>query len=163
MKRPITELKPHEVLHAAIWIERRNTAIYENYAQMFRGYDEEIERAFVEMAEEETRHGEALQALYRRKFGDLACSVTDEDVQDVIEAPVLEDGEVFITDSMRLVDALRVALKAEQRAAGFYRQLTSLTSDPDLCAIYSELAGVEVGHEALIEAKLTQYQSAARG
>jgi rubrerythrin len=163
MRRAITELEPYEVLKVAISIERRNTAIYQNYAQMFRGYDAEIERAFVEMAAEETRHEEELAALYRRKFGDLPCSVTDADVYEVVEAPILEDGEVFITDSMRVLDALRVALKAEQRAAFFYRQLTSLASDPDLYAVYSELARVEVGHEALLEAKLAEYESAAQG
>jgi rubrerythrin len=163
MKRSLTELKPHEVLGVAISMETRNAAIYSNYAEMFRGYDPEIEYTFIEMAAEEVRHGGELAVLYIQKFGDLKCAVTDEDVWEVIEAPVLEDGEAFITATMQVIDALRVALTAEQRAAAFYRQLASEVADPQLSAIYTELAGVEVGHEVLIEARLAQYELMAQG
>lgn len=152
----ITELKPHEVLKVAIWIERRNTAIYQNFAEMFQGYDEEIRKALLDMADEETDHGKKLEELYRHVFGNMECALTDKDIKEIVESPQLEDGEVFITDSMKLEDALLVGLKAEQNAKKFYTDLARRTTNAELKTMYETLANVEVEHELLMQKKLDE-------
>jgi len=162
MKGSITDLNPQEVLTVAIFVEKRNCSIYQHYARMFRGSDEEIERTFLEMAEEEQRHEEDLTAVYRKRFGDQPCPLTDEDIREVVESPALENGEAFIWSGIRIEDALRIGLRAEQQAADFYRQLAEMVTDLDLLALFVELAGVEVGHEEVLARRLARLEQKAR-
>lgn len=156
MKRSLTELKPHEVLKVAVWIEERNAQAYENYAQMFEWYEPDLARAFQEMAVQEREHGRKLSEMYQQKYGDLACDLTDQDIIEMVEAPVLEDGETFIFDRTRPRDALEVGLKAERLAKAFYADLAKKAEDPDQRALYQELADVEVEHEAFLLRKIEE-------
>lgn len=158
MKRRLSELKPHEVLRVAICVERRNHAIYVEYAALFEGYDAEAVQIFREMAQEEQAHAEQLERLYQGKFAGLDCPLTDQEIAEAIEAPILEDAEVFVFDSMRPARCFEVAFKAEVGARDFYGQLAELTRDEDLKRLYRELAGFEVDHVQRVERKMRAYQ-----
>jgi erythrin-vacuolar iron transport family protein len=158
MKRSLVDLKPHEVLRVAVWIEERNARAYENYAEMFEWYEPEITQAFLEMAAEEREHGERLQAVYKKRYGDLVCNLTDSDITEIVEAPMLEDGETFIHNTTRRRDVLEVGLKAERFAQAFYSRLAETTEDDEQRALYAELAGVETEHEAFLLKKIAELE-----
>jgi len=167
MKREFASLAPYEALHVGIFIEERNARIYENFAQLFEEFrDEEsgrIAAAFREMAAEERRHGSALQQRYVERFGTRPCSLTDQDVADLVEVPELTDGEMLILGRISPQQALEVALAAERQARRFYLRLTELTPDPPLRALYQEFAEFERDHEEFIEQKLAQRKPAREG
>ncbi len=167
MKRPFSSLTPQEALHVAIFIEERNAHIYENFARMFAEFKDadaqEIAAAFQDMAAEERGHGTVLQERYSERFGNRACTLTDADIDEVIEVPQLDDGEMFIIGRISTRKALEVALHAEQQARRYYVQLSEQTQDQELHTLYTEFAQFERDHEAFLEQKLAQGKFAAEG
>ncbi len=158
MKRKFADLEAHEALHVAIFIEERNARIYERFAQQFAeaGDEEsqEIAATLREMGDEELGHGSRLQELYYQYFKNQPCSLTDADVEDVIEVPELQAAEAFPAGVPDRRWALEVALAAERQAKQFYTELALLTLDAPLRGLYQELARQEQDHEDFLEAKL---------
>ena len=111
MQRAFASLTPQEALHAAIFIEERNAEIYHRFAEMFTEFRDadslEIASVFWDMAVEEKRHSSLLQVKYQERYGNASCSLTEEDLQEMIEVPRLEDGrcirgEAGATNSARV-------------------------------------------------------------
>jgi rubrerythrin len=137
MRRTLASLNPQEALHVAIFIEERNAGIYHRFAGMFTEFRDpdslEIASVFWDMAVEERRHSTALQEKYQERYGNAGCALTEEDPQDMIEVPRLDDGDVFADlataqDSAR-ERAVKVALAAEQSAQNYYSRLAEQTKD----------------------------------
>jgi rubrerythrin len=159
MRRTFASLNPQEALHVAIFIEERNASIYHRFAEMFTEFRDpdslEIASVFWDMAVEEKRHSTVLREKYQERYGNASCALTEEDLQDMIEVPRLDDGDVF-ADSATAQDsgrerALRVALAAEQGAQNYYSRLAERTRDTHLRRLYNELATMEDGHVAYLE------------
>jgi len=163
MKRSFAALDPREALHIAIFIEERNAEIYHRFAEMFVEFGDheaaEIADVFWEMAVEERRHSSLLQATYSEQYGDVPCTLTEEDLVEFIEVPKLE-AELFADDAGNRLHArdraLKVALTAEVGAQLFYLNLVENTQPGPLRRIYLELAQMEDGHVGYLEAKLEQ-------
>jgi rubrerythrin len=162
MTRTFSSLNPQEALHAAILIEDRNAEIYHRFAEMFTEFRDaeslEISSVFWDMAVEEKRHSGILQGKYQERYGNAACALTEEDLQDMIEVPKLEDGDVFGADtaSQQLARerALHVALAAEKNAQDYYSKLAEQTNDEPLRRLYTELAMMEDGHANYLQSLL---------
>jgi len=158
MKRKFADLEAYEALHVAIFIEERNARIYERFAQQFaESSDEEsqaIAATFREMADEELGHGSRLQELYYQYFKNQPCSLTDADIEEVIEVPQLQGAEPFISGAPNRRWALEAALTAERQAKHFYTDLALLTMEAPLRGLYQELARQERDHEEFLERKL---------
>lgn len=137
-----------------IQIEARNAKVYDTFAQLFQGYDDSVTAIFREMADEERQHGTDLEQRYRARFGPVPALA--EEPKEVIEAPELEDAEALIFDSMTLVEALEVGLKAELMAREFYQRETGRISDPGLQKLYRELGEFEEDHVRRLEEKLAE-------
>ena len=159
MRRTFASLSAQEALHVAIFIEERNAGIYHRFAEMFTEFRDpeslEIASVFWDMAVEERRHSSVLQEKFQERYGNASCALTEEDLQDMIEVPRLEDGDVF-ADSVSAQDtarerALKVALTAEQGAQNYYSRLVEQTTDAQLRRLYNELATMEDGHVAYLE------------
>ena len=154
MKRAFTSLNPQEALHVAIFIEERNAEIYHRFAEMFVEFRDaeslEIGSVFWDMAVEEKRHSEVLHERYRERYGNASCSLTEEDLQEWIEVPKLDDGDVFAsaetTQTSARERALQVALAAEKNAHDYYERLVEQTEDGPLRRLYTELSMMEDGH-----------------
>src|SRR6516162_3361311 len=122
MTRSFASLSPQEALHVAIFIEERNAGVYHRFAEMFTEFRDpdsiEIASVFWDMAVEEKRHSGVLQEKYQERYGNAACALTEEDLQDMIEVPRLDDGDVFAEPTTAKTSArqraLNVALAAEQ-------------------------------------------------
>jgi rubrerythrin len=164
MKRAFSSLSVQEALHVAIFIEERNASLYHRFAEMFVEFRDveslEIAGVFWDMAVEENHHSTRLQQLYTERFGTASCAVTEQDIEDMIEVPRLEDGDVFGGDPRNFTSAreraLQVAFAAEQNARKFYAGLAENTPDAKLRRLYQELAEFETDHVQFLERKLTQ-------
>jgi len=172
MKRSFASLNPREALHVAIFIEERNAELYHRFAEMFVEFRDsdssEIAGVFWEMAAEERDHSSRLQAKYTERFGTASCSLTEEDLADLIEAPRLEQVDLFAApDEMNKVSArdraLQVALNAERSAQQYYASLAETTEPGALRQLYRELADMEDGHAAAIEQKMSTYPARDAG
>jgi len=171
MRRTFTSLNPQEALHVAIFIEERNAGIYHRFAEMFTEFRDpdslEVASVFWDMAVEEKRHSSVLQEKYQERYGNASCALTEEDLQDMIEVPRLDDGDVF-ADSATARDsarerAVKVALVAEQGAQNYYVRLAQQTKDSALRRLYNELATMEDGHVAYLENVLSAAASEDKG
>jgi rubrerythrin len=168
--RTFASLNPQEALHVAIFIEERNAGIYHRFADMFTEFRDpdslEIASVFWDMAVEAKRHSSVLQEKYQERYGNASCALTEEDLQDMIEVPRLDDGDVFADsaakDSAR-ERAVKVALAAEQGAQNYYSRLAEQTKDTHLRRLYNELATMEDGHVAYLENVLSASASEDKG
>jgi len=163
MQRSFISLSPQEALQVAISIEDRNAELYHHFAEMFTEFVDqeslEIAAVFWEMAVEERGHASVLRQKYTERYGDSVCSITEQDLVEIVEVPKLESGDVFgpSTDCVPgRVRALTVALQAELRAQQFYGKLVERTPAGPLHDLFHDLAELEDGHVAFIEAKLAQ-------
>jgi rubrerythrin len=172
MKREFASLNAQEALHVAIFIEERNAEIYHQFAEMFAEFRDpeslEIAAAFWDMANEERRHGTQLQKRYFDRFGTRPCAVTEEDIQDFIEVPRLENGEIFSISRLRVGRsprqmALEIAMVAEQNAVRFYTRLSETTEDPELRALYREFVDFEANHSDWLEKKVSEARRTSGG
>jgi rubrerythrin len=163
MQRAFSTLNPQEALHVAIFIEERNAGIYHRFAEMFTEFHDaeslEIASVFWDMAVEEKRHSGILQGKYQERFGNASCAMTEEDLQEMIEVPRLEEADVFgadpTTQNGAREKALQVALAAETGAHEFYTKLVEHTEDGPLRRLYTELSIMEDGHVVYLQRMLT--------
>jgi rubrerythrin len=162
MTRAFTSLNPQEALHVAIFIEERNAGIYQRYAEMFAEFRDpeslEIASVFWDMSVEEKHHSSLLQNRYEEHYGNASCALTEEDLQDMIEVPKLDNSDIFApfdtVESGARERALKVALNAEQSAHDFYQQLVSQTDNETLRRLYIELSTMEDGHVVYLQGML---------
>ena len=159
MTRGFASLNPQEALQMAIFIEERNAGIYQRFAEMFAEFRDteslEIASVFWDMSTEEKRHRAMLQERYAERYGKATCSVTEEDLCEMIEVPNLENGDVFEapgrSDRSARERALQVALTAEKTAQDFYARLVEQTEDDILRRLYTELSIMEDGHVEFLQ------------
>ena len=163
MKRSFTDLAPQEALHVAILIEQRNADIYSRFAEMFTEFGDEesleVGAVFWEMAIEERGHHELLQQKYAVQYGSEECSLSEEDLVELIEVPRLESSDLFAEQSSPATArsrALQVAVDAETAAQRYYAELVKHTPSGPLHDVYQGLAEMEDGHVALLAAKIKE-------
>ena len=153
MKRSFSSLMPQEALHVAVFIEERNAELYHRFAEMFVEFRDleslEIASVFWDMAVEERQHSTMLQERYSERYGNASCALTEEDLQELIEVPRLEDGDVFTAAKDGAIGtarerALQVALMAERSARRYYAGLAEHTPDAELEKLYQRLNPVQL-------------------
>jgi len=171
MSRAFTSLNPQEALHVAIFIEERNAEIYQRFAEMFTEFRDpdslEIASVFWDMSVEEKRHSSQLQTRYQERYGNAGCALREEDLQELIEVPKLESGDLLASADLGKVlareRALKVALDAEKGAQEFYRQLVEQTEDVALRRLYIELSTMEDGHVTYLQSMLATHAFEDKG
>jgi rubrerythrin len=162
MQRAFSTLNAQEALHVAIFIEERNAGVYHRFAEMFAEFRDaeslEIASVFWDMAVEEKRHSGILQGKYQERYGNASCSLTEEDLHEMIEVPRLEDADLFAASPANRNSAreraLQVALVAEISAHDFYTKLVGSTEDGSLRRLYIELSTMEDGHVVYLQRML---------
>jgi rubrerythrin len=161
MKRAFASLDAREALHVAIFIEERNAGLYQRFAEMFAEFRDseslEIAGVFCEMAEEEKGHSNKLQSRYMDEFGNSNCTLTEEDLVELIEVPKLYPDDILAGEGSKRNArdrALQVALEAEQGAQRFYAELVQKTPEGPLNRLYQELVDMEGQHADYLQRKL---------
>lgn len=148
MTRRFADLPPLQALQAAIAIERRNTDLYRNLAQLFHSYDARLGELFASMAEEETAHRLDLEAFLQKNFsGERATGDSDAGIHEPVEAPDLDEPEVFIFDNVGVEQAIEMAERAEARAYRFYLRMAQEARHPGLRELCKHMAEVEATHQ----------------
>ncbi len=147
MTRRFADLTPLEALQAAIAIERRNTELYRVLAETFQSYDGQLGEIFASMAREETQHRLELEAFLQRQFpGQPPTSEDDPAIEEVVEAPDLEEPEAFIFDNVTVAQAIEMAERAETHAFEFYQAMAQQVQDEGLRALCRQMAEVEAAY-----------------
>ena len=162
-KRDFASLTAQEALQVAIFIEQRNSSIYRQFTELFAGFGDpdsrEMAAVFEEMASEEIEHGRLLEEKYFERYGDARCTITDQDIAELVELPNLPDGNIFAiartgASPVPSSHALKVALAAELAARRFYAFLVDVTPDPAMRDLYVELAEFEDDHVETVRRKI---------
>jgi rubrerythrin len=156
--RRFSELAADEVLRLAIGIEDANAEHYEEWADRFRPFNEEVSELLDELVGEEKEHGDALRKLYREQYGEPIRKIDPEEVEERIENPQELEDHFFVINKTMAKDILQAALTTELKARRFYAEVLEWTSDPELLKVYKPLAAFEEEHVRVIKARLKQFQ-----
>lgn len=110
-----------------------------------RAKDPVLKALFDELAGEEKKHREFLQAFLTKDVAKLNFNPgKDYKVGDAIPSPAL-------TADLKPLDGLVIAIKKELEAMQMYTQLASLSTDTEQQFLFSQLANMERTHKARLE------------
>ncbi len=104
-----------------------------------------IRDAFAQLAQDESAHRQFL--LKCKQDPDLLAKLAAPPDRKVAES--MPDQELSV--SMKPVEALALAMKKEQHAADFYRELAARASDATYRDMLNGLARMELGHKSKLE------------
>jgi rubrerythrin len=110
-----------------------------------RATDPALKKLFGELAGEEKKHREFLQSFLTKDTADLKFTGThDYKVVDALPTPKL-------TNDLKPIDGLVLAIKKELEAMQTYTQLATLSTDSEQELLFSQLANMERTHKARLE------------
>jgi len=148
-KLDLSRLSLKDALDLAVLIEEEAHERYLELAdQMDQHRTPEAARFFRFMAENEARHGALLSEQRRVLFGDAPRDVTRAMLFEV-EAPGYDEVRAFMTARR----ALEVALRCEEKAYAFFTEALPHVDDPEVKALFDELASEEVSHQDLVRVR----------
>ena len=143
----VAELYAH-----AIAIEREAAERYAELAERMRDEsNEDLAELFAGLAALEQGHREALE---RRTAGVALSPLATKDYRWLGEAAPESTARELVFRLMTPRHALRIALRAEQRAQAFFEHVLLTAGDPALRALAREMAAEEQEHVLLIERML---------
>ena len=144
------ELTLRDALDLAVLIEEEACERYHEFSDQMELHDTpDAARFFRFMAENEEKHREQLAARRREVFADAPSSVTRAMIFDV-EAPEYDEARAFMT----VHEALRAALRAEEKAYAFFDSALPGIDDPEVSALFEELRAEEVEHQDMVRREL---------
>lgn len=139
-----------DALDLAILIEEEAQERYESFTKQVGGrYPGDAADMFRMMAGNEAKHRAELVERRRKLFGDAPPRVTTSQLDDV-EAPDRGAPRVF----MSARQAMEVALASEVKAYEYFGAALPHLADPQVKALFQELQGEELQHQALVKARL---------
>jgi len=133
-----------KVFDIAISREAKAYEFYKAVAEKVTSDD--VKKVFLQLAEEELGHREQLEILLHdpTKIMKFNPPKADYKVAEATEAP-------DPTIEMKPAEAIALAMKKEQEAVEFYRQLSADATDDSLKAMFDNLANMELNHKARLE------------
>ena len=132
-----------DALDLAILIEEEAYQRYMKFSSQIGPTDAGL--FFESMAKNEAKHGKDLFERRKVLFGDAHTRVDIGDLFDV-EAP--EVGSIRRT--MSVLQAFEVAVTAEQKAYGYFKQALPQITDTDVHALFVELRDEEEEHIRMV-------------
>lgn len=144
-----------DALDLAVLIEYEAYKRYKFFQSQLGGG--ETANVFAEMATNEAKHGQELEARRKARFGDTPRRVSMDDIYDV-EAP--DQGAVRAT--MSVEQAFKVALSAEKKARDFYDGALEYVKDDEIKALFVELRDEEIEHVNMVEDILGKLPDSAK-
>lgn len=141
-----------DALDLAILIEEEAQERYQSFSGIVGGrYAGDASDMFKTMAGYEAKHRAELLERRRALFGDAPSRMSATQLDDV-EAPDRGSPRVF----MSARQAMEVALASEVKAYEFFGGVLPHVSDPQVKALFQELQGEELQHQALVKARIAQ-------
>ncbi|BDG07326.1 ferritin family protein [Anaeromyxobacter paludicola] len=152
----LRSLSLQDALDLAILLEEEARARYREYAGMMgQRLATQASGMFHAMAAGEARHAAQLAARRRALFADAPRRV-DPGLVTEVEAPDARATHVLLSPR----EAVEAALVAEERSHGFYAAALPLVRDPEVRALFSEIAAAEERHEAFLRELLRRVPDA---
>jgi len=146
------KLSLQDALDLAILIEDEAQERYEDFAaQMDQHRTPQAAQFFRYMVENEAKHGRELAARRLQLFGDAPRTVSGTMIFDV-EAPDFDAARAFMSPRQ----AMQAALACEVKAHAFFEAAMPSLKDAEVLALFLELSGEEVEHQALVKAELAK-------
>jgi len=102
----------------------------------------EDRRMFSDIAEEEQEHKARLEELARKHYPDRAFYLSDDDKALVLTGPRL----IEVRDLKDYREVMQIALNTELRVSQFYQEMSSRVSNPEIRAVFQELASEGFEH-----------------
>ncbi len=141
-----------DALDLAVLIEAEAQERYEKFSKMVGGrYPGDAADMFKLMAGNEAKHRAELLERRRKLFGEAPSRISAAQIDDV-EAPDRGAPRVF----MSARQAMEVALASEVKAYEYFTGALPHVSDPEVKALFQQLQGEELQHQALVKARLAQ-------
>jgi rubrerythrin len=115
-----------------------------------RAHDPALKKLFEELAGEEKKHRQFLETFLTKDTANLHFTASkDYKVGDNLPTPKL-------TDDLKPLEGLVIAIKKELEAMQMYTQLATLSIDAEQELLFSQLATMERGHKARLEDLYTE-------
>lgn len=135
-----------QLFSVAISREVEAHAFYLKVAQLVK--DANARAVFQELADAEMDHRELLERLQ----GDSTMIMKFDASTPSVDFKVAEATDLpRLSTEMKPADAIALAIKKEQQALEFYREMAGQTSDPECKRIFGGLAQMELSHKVKIE------------
>lgn len=133
-----------DILDVAIQNEIEANLFYHQVAEKVKG--DYLRKLFLELAAEEQKHRTILEGFRNNKKAALSFKhVADFKVSETVDEPPL-------SIDMKPADAIALAMKKEETAMEQYTKLAQAAMDEEQKNIFLELAEMERGHKAKMEA-----------
>ena len=153
----LSKLSLMDALDLAKLIEMEAHHRYLMFAnQLGRGGGQDPGAFFANMAENEAKHGQELEARRKKLFGDTPAKVTMDDIYDT-EAPEMGAPR----RGMSLLQAFEVGLAAEKKAYDFYEEALPGITNPEVRELFIELRDEEVEHVEMLQAAIAKLPEGA--
>ncbi len=135
-----------DVISKAIQSEIDARTFYEGVAAKIK--DDYLKKLFADFAKEEKKHETILTGILNQEKHDARYFDFEKDfkVAETVDMPE-------VTENMDLKSALGLAMKNEEAAMKQYTSLAENCSDPELRAVFMDLASMERGHKNMMEDK----------
>jgi rubrerythrin len=137
-------LEINRVFSMAARREMEANAFYSKVAKSSE--NSEVREVFEQLAKEELGHFELLEKLKNDPSLPMKIPAPQQDYKlaEATEFPSLADVTIP-------KDAIALAMKKEQQAVEFYRNLSETAQDSELRDIFQNLANMELGHKHRLE------------
>ncbi len=126
---------------------KREIEAYEFYREVSqRARDEEVKKVFTQLAAEEMGHKDLLEKYKSDPTMVMKIKAPSQDYK-VAEATELPELSI----EMKPADAIALAMKKEQQAVEFYRDLADRSTDSYMRDMFHNLENMELGHKKRLE------------
>jgi rubrerythrin len=125
----------------------REIEAYEFYRDVSqKAQDEEVRKVFDQLAGEEMNHKDLLEKFKADPTMVMKIKAPEKDYK-VAEATELPGLSI----EMKPADAISLAMKKEQQAVEFYRDLAGRSTDASVADMFRNLENIELGHKQRLE------------
>ncbi len=139
-----------DILEFAVNMEKDGISYYEKLAE--QSPHKLLSRIFLQLAEEEARHIDAIEAIAARVPYEIHSSVVSQAKSVFAELAEQGAGLVDSPDVRKaLAQAYRIAWEAEQESLDLYQRAAQKASDPLAAKVLAELARQEEEHMILVD------------
>ncbi len=136
----IDKMTIEDILGMALATEIHGRMFYENLSEKIS--NPEVKRRIASLAQDEKRHQEMIENLYRTMLNRKPDSIPQRGVPDILKAI----ASLRVDDRTKVLQVLDMAIEAETTSAKFYHRGASLASDAITRRIFEELEKEEDGH-----------------
>ncbi len=129
-----------------------SVAAYRYIVLSEKARDQKLRDSFEAMGREERQQRDRLQQILQRLSPAAGFYLSQEDKLAVCVGPRLVDAR----DDARFDEAMKLVIASEKRSASFYTRYSALAKDPEVKALFQELAGAGLAQVQRLRALLAE-------